>query len=206
VIDGKPTILISYSVLFQDELARTLAKLLDPFGFRTVLVGDEPLPPGIDSNPNSKVEWFFRNANMAVFLATPDDRLQSGVINPPTEVAFLQRRTSCRPPPLFALVTPSPMADAPGASNPMARSLEKLRVLHCQPAQAIDLVEAEVRRRRPTPESQSHQRTIIRGSKRRLPDRGSFDAGVEAAASSGARTATICRQRRRSSAGRARPW
>jgi hypothetical protein len=81
VFEGKPTILLSYSVGFQDEVARPVAKALSRFGVRAVLVGDEPLPPGIDSNPNSKIEWFFRHSDMAVFLATPDDRLQSGAIN-----------------------------------------------------------------------------------------------------------------------------
>ena len=81
MIDGKPTIVLSYSGRFQDEVAKPVAEHLEPFGFRTVLVGEEPLPPGIESNPNSKVEWFFHHANMAVFLATPDDRLESGTIH-----------------------------------------------------------------------------------------------------------------------------
>jgi hypothetical protein len=47
---------------------------------RPVLVGDEPLPAGIESNPNSKVEWFFLHAQMAVILATPDDRIENGEV------------------------------------------------------------------------------------------------------------------------------
>ena len=49
---------------------------------RPVLVGDELLPPGIESNPNDKVEWFFLNAEMAVILATPDDRTENGEFKP----------------------------------------------------------------------------------------------------------------------------
>jgi hypothetical protein len=78
VLDGKPTIVLSYSTRHVNAVAKPIAELLHPLGFRTVLVGAEPLPPGVESNPNSKVEWFFRHADMAVYLATPDDRLQSG--------------------------------------------------------------------------------------------------------------------------------
>ena len=44
------------------------------------MVGEEPLPPHVESTPNSKVEWFFHHADMAVFLATPDDQLSSGEV------------------------------------------------------------------------------------------------------------------------------
>jgi hypothetical protein len=78
VIEAKPTIVLSYSERFQDQVARPVAKALRRFGLRPVLVGDEPLPAGLESNPNNKVEWFFLNAEMAVVLATPDDRLENG--------------------------------------------------------------------------------------------------------------------------------
>jgi hypothetical protein len=80
VIDAKPTVVLSYSERFQDEVARPVAKALRQFGLRPVLVGDEPLPSGIESNPNNKVEWFFLNAQMAVILATPDDRTENGEV------------------------------------------------------------------------------------------------------------------------------
>jgi hypothetical protein len=80
VIEGKPTVVLSYSERFQDEVARPVAKTLRRFGLRPVLVGDEPLPAGIESNPNNKVEWFFLNAQMAVILATPDDRTENGEV------------------------------------------------------------------------------------------------------------------------------
>jgi CAP12/Pycsar effector protein, TIR domain len=80
VIEGKPTVVLSYSERFQDEVARPVAKTLRRFGLRPVLVGDEPLPAGIESNPNNKVEWFFLNAEMAVILATPDDRTENGEV------------------------------------------------------------------------------------------------------------------------------
>jgi predicted nucleotide-binding protein len=82
VIDAKPTVVLSYSERFQDVVARPVAKMLRRFGLRPVLVGDEPLPVGIESSPNSKVEWFFLNAEMAVILATPDDRTESGEVKP----------------------------------------------------------------------------------------------------------------------------
>jgi HEAT repeats/Predicted nucleotide-binding protein containing TIR-like domain len=81
MIDGKPTIVLSYSNRFVDEVAKPIAEGLEEYGFRTVLVGEEPLPDGVDSNPNSKVEWFFKHSDMAVFLATPDDRLESGEVH-----------------------------------------------------------------------------------------------------------------------------
>jgi len=80
VIEAKPTIVLSYSEQFQDEIARPVAKMLRRFGLRPVLVGEEPLPAGIESNPNNKVEWFFLNAQMAVILATPDDRTENGEV------------------------------------------------------------------------------------------------------------------------------
>jgi len=81
MLDGKPTVVISYSIAFQLAIATPVAQRLRLQGFRAVLVGDEPLPAGVESNPNSKVEWFFRHADLAVFLATPDDRLESGEVH-----------------------------------------------------------------------------------------------------------------------------
>jgi hypothetical protein len=80
VLDGKATIVLSYSTGFKGRVANPVAQQLEQHGFRTVRVGEEPLPPDIYSDPNSKVEWFFRHADMAVFLATPDDRLESGEV------------------------------------------------------------------------------------------------------------------------------
>jgi len=81
MLDGKAIIVLSYSVGFQDRVADPVALRLGQYGFRAVQVGKEPLPPSVESSPNSKVEWFFHNADMAVFLATPDDRLESGEIH-----------------------------------------------------------------------------------------------------------------------------
>lgn len=81
MLDGKATIVLSYSVRFHEGVANPVAQRLEQHGFRTVRVGEEPLPPHVDSDPNTKVEWFFRHADMAVFLATPDDRLESGEVH-----------------------------------------------------------------------------------------------------------------------------
>lgn len=80
VLDGKATIVLSHSVGFQDRVANPVAQRLEQHGFRAVRVGEEPLPPHVESSPSRKVEWFFRHADMAVFLATPDDRLESGEV------------------------------------------------------------------------------------------------------------------------------
>ena len=81
MLDGKPTIVLSYSTAFQNAVAIPVGAQLEQHGFRTVLVGEEPLPPDCESNPNAKVEWFFIHSDMAVFLATPDDRLESGEVH-----------------------------------------------------------------------------------------------------------------------------
>jgi hypothetical protein len=80
VLAGKPTIFLSYSGGFEDEVAKPVAERLGPFGFKAVLVGEEPLPPAVESNPNNKVDWYLLNSEMSVFLATPDDQLASGEI------------------------------------------------------------------------------------------------------------------------------
>lgn len=79
-LDGKTTIVLSYSERFKDKVAKPVAQGLQEYGFRTILVGEEPLPSDIASNPDRKVDWYFRRADMAVFLATPDDELVSGEI------------------------------------------------------------------------------------------------------------------------------
>jgi len=79
-LDGKATIVLSYSERFKDEVATPVAQRLQQYGFRTILVGEEPLPSDIASNPENKVDWYFRRADMAVFLATPDDQLTSGEV------------------------------------------------------------------------------------------------------------------------------
>lgn len=81
MLEGKPAIVLSYSLGYQEEIAKPVAEGLAPHGFRAVLVAEEPLPAGVDSNPNDKVEWYFRHSDMAVFLATPEDRLESGEIH-----------------------------------------------------------------------------------------------------------------------------
>jgi hypothetical protein len=80
VLQGRPVILISYSEAYSARLARPVAERLVREGIKAILVGDEPLPAGIESNPNAKVSYFFTFADMAVFLATPDDQLASGRI------------------------------------------------------------------------------------------------------------------------------
>jgi hypothetical protein len=77
-LDGKATIVLSHSERFREEVAKPVAQRLQQFGFRTILVGEEPLPSDIASSPDRKVDWYFRRADMAVFLATPDDQLTSG--------------------------------------------------------------------------------------------------------------------------------
>src|ERR1700678_1909995 len=79
-LDGKATIVLSYSERYKDEVAKPVAQGLQQYGFRTILVGEEPLPSDIASNPDRKVDWYFRRADMAVFLATPDDQLISGEV------------------------------------------------------------------------------------------------------------------------------
>src|SRR4051794_29560971 len=81
MLEGRAAIVISYSEGFKERVARPVAAALESRGFRPVLVGEEPLPPGVRSSPNDKVAWFFGHADMAVFLATPDDTLTSGEIH-----------------------------------------------------------------------------------------------------------------------------
>jgi hypothetical protein len=81
VLDGEAVVLISYSSRLQEKVAKPVAELLRPHGLRPILVGEEPLPAGVDSTPNAKVSYFFDHADMAVYLATPDDRLESGEVH-----------------------------------------------------------------------------------------------------------------------------
>ncbi len=78
MIDGRATFLLSYSERYVDRVARPVANALEARGIRAIMVGEEPLPSDATSAPSDKVEWFFRHADMVVYLATPDDRLQSG--------------------------------------------------------------------------------------------------------------------------------
>jgi hypothetical protein len=80
VIEGRGVILISYSERFRDGLAAPIAERLRAYGLKPVLVGDEPLPAGVESNPESKIRHFFSQADMVVYLATPDDRLEGGEV------------------------------------------------------------------------------------------------------------------------------
>lgn len=80
MLEGKPVILISYSEAYSSSLARPAAEQLAEHGLKAILVGDEPLPAGVESSPEAKVSHFFNVADMAVFLATPDDHLADGGI------------------------------------------------------------------------------------------------------------------------------
>jgi hypothetical protein len=80
VLEGKPVILISYSEAYSSSLARPVAEQLAERGLKAILVGDEPLPAGVESSPEAKVSHFFNVADMAVFLATPDDHLAGGSV------------------------------------------------------------------------------------------------------------------------------
>lgn len=81
MLDGQATILISYSGAHEAQAAKPVAEGLSrDTGVRVVLVGEEPLPPDIASTPQNKVDWYFRHADMVVYLATPDDRLESGEV------------------------------------------------------------------------------------------------------------------------------
>ena len=48
MLDGKPTIVVSHSVGFQDKVAKPVAERLQLYGVRAVLVGEEPLPLGTE--------------------------------------------------------------------------------------------------------------------------------------------------------------
>jgi hypothetical protein len=80
VIEGRGVVLISYSERFRDRLAAPVAERLRAYGLMAVLVGDEPLPDGVESNPDAKVRHFFARADMIVYLATPDDRVRGGEV------------------------------------------------------------------------------------------------------------------------------
>lgn len=81
MLAGQPLILISYSERFRSTVAQPVADRLAAYGVRAVLVGEEPMPAGLDSHPDAKVTYFFDLADMVVFLATPDDRVESGELH-----------------------------------------------------------------------------------------------------------------------------
>jgi hypothetical protein len=97
VRDGQPEVFVSFSLKHAAKVAEPIAEGLNAYGLCPILVSKEPLPEGIDSNPDAKVQYFINRSQMAVFLATPDDRTRSGEVHTRQNIIDEHRMAKERP-------------------------------------------------------------------------------------------------------------
>jgi hypothetical protein len=87
MLDAKPTIFISHSTVFKEQVALPFCEHIKSLGMNAILVGDMPVPADADSDPETKVDYFLQGADMFVALLTPDDHLQDGEIRSRPNIA-----------------------------------------------------------------------------------------------------------------------
>lgn len=79
MIEGKPTVFISYSEAEKSTVAIPFREYLASLGLYGILVGEEPLPEAAsDWDPEAKVTHFLDGSQMFVALATPDETVKDG--------------------------------------------------------------------------------------------------------------------------------
>lgn len=79
MLEGKPTVFISYAEAAKSTVAIPFQEYVSSLGLHGVLVGEEPLPEAVsDWDPEAKVKHFLDSSQMFVALATPDETAQDG--------------------------------------------------------------------------------------------------------------------------------
>jgi hypothetical protein len=87
MLDAKPTIFISHSSKYKDQVAVPFRDHIEALGMKAVLVEEMPHPAEAGSEPEAKVEYFLQGADMFVALLTPDDRIEGGEIRARANIA-----------------------------------------------------------------------------------------------------------------------
>ncbi len=87
MLDAKPTIFISHSSKYKDEVAVPFRDHIESLGMKAVLVEEMPHPAEAGSEPEAKVEYFLQGADMFVALLTPDDRVEGGEVRARANIA-----------------------------------------------------------------------------------------------------------------------
>lgn len=87
MLDAKPTIFISHSSKYKDQVAVPFRDHIESLGMKAVLVEEMPHPAEAGSEPEAKVEYFLQGADMFVALLTPDDRIEGGEVRARANIA-----------------------------------------------------------------------------------------------------------------------
>lgn len=88
MIDGRPTVFISYSERSKTTVAIPFRNFVNSLGLHGVLVGDEPTPDIEDPTPDRKVAYYLDESNMFVALATDDVRVEGGEVQTRQNIAL----------------------------------------------------------------------------------------------------------------------
>jgi hypothetical protein len=81
MLNFKPTVFISHSERFKDQVAAPFRQHVESLGMTAILVSEMPTPEGGAGEPDSKVDYYLDRAEMFVALMTPDDRTDSGEVH-----------------------------------------------------------------------------------------------------------------------------
>lgn len=87
MLDAKPTIFISHSSKYKDQVAVPFRDHIESLGMKAVLVEEMPHPSKTDPEPEAKVDYFLQGADMFIALLTPDDRIEGGEIRSRANIA-----------------------------------------------------------------------------------------------------------------------
>src|ERR1700679_482321 len=81
MLAARPTVFISHSERFKDQVAAPFREHLESLGMTAVLVSEMPTPESGAGEPDSKVDYYLDRSDMFVALMTPDDRTDSGEVH-----------------------------------------------------------------------------------------------------------------------------
>lgn len=96
MLKGRVAVFISGSEAFKERVARPIRDALAKQNVYGIIVSDEPLLPGA-SDPESKVDTYMRASDAFVALATPDNQLGDGSVEPRQNIVDEYARARSRP-------------------------------------------------------------------------------------------------------------
>jgi hypothetical protein len=81
MLNFRPTVFISHSERFKEEVAIPFRDHIRSLGMTAILVSEMPTPEGGAGEPDSKVDYYLDRSEMFVALMTPDDHTKEGEVH-----------------------------------------------------------------------------------------------------------------------------
>jgi len=166
MLNGRVAVFISCSERFKQRVARPISEALGERDVKGIIVSDEPLLPGADGDPESKVDTYLDASDAFVALATADDQLGDGRVQTRQNIIDEYGRARSRPKLRQRIqVFRAPEVTLPSNINPTYERLDVDDVapvvqLILRQLEAWDLLDTHPRPPTPTPPTPAPPKTV----------------------------------------------